>query len=58
MHRATVARKLAAARAALRKDARRRLQGALRLTDSELDSLAAVMRSQLDMSLPGLLRSP
>jgi len=57
VHRATVARHLAAARTALRHDARRRLQAALGMTDSELTSLAWFMRSQLDLSLPALLRS-
>jgi RNA polymerase sigma-70 factor (ECF subfamily) len=57
VHRATVARHLAAARAALRRDTLRRLQAALGATDSELESLAAVMRSRLDLSLRGLLRS-
>jgi RNA polymerase sigma-70 factor (ECF subfamily) len=57
VHRATVARKLAAARAALRKDARRRLKDALGLGDAELDGVASWMRSRLDLSLRTLLRS-
>jgi RNA polymerase sigma-70 factor, ECF subfamily len=57
VHRATVARHLAAARTALRRDARRRLQAAVGGTESELESLAGVMRSRLDLSLRGLLRT-
>jgi RNA polymerase sigma-70 factor (ECF subfamily) len=57
VHRATVARHLAAARATLRHDARRRLQATLGCTDSELESLAAVLRTRLDLSLRSLLRS-
>jgi len=57
VHRATVARRLAAARASLRSEARRRLQTALGARDSELSSMAWMMRSRLDLSLPGLLRS-
>jgi RNA polymerase sigma-70 factor (ECF subfamily) len=57
VHRATVARHLAAARAALRSEVRRRLQAALGGADSDLGSLARTMRSRLDLSLPGLLRS-
>jgi RNA polymerase sigma-70 factor (ECF subfamily) len=57
VHRATVARRLAAARAALRIEARRRLQIALGARDSELESLARMMRSRIDLSLPGLFRS-
>jgi RNA polymerase sigma-70 factor (ECF subfamily) len=57
VHRATVARRLAAARTALRRDARRRLRAALGATESEIESLAAELRSQLDLSLPSLLAS-
>src|SRR5580704_9040352 len=57
VHRATVARRLAAARTALRRDARRRLRAALGTTESEIESLAAELRSQLDLSLPSLLAS-
>jgi hypothetical protein len=46
-----------AARSALRRDARRRLLVALGGTESELDRLAMELRSQLDLSLPSLLRS-
>jgi RNA polymerase sigma-70 factor (ECF subfamily) len=57
VHRATVARHVAAARLALKRDARRRLRMALGCPESEMESLAAVMRSQLDLSLPTLLRT-
>ena len=57
VHRATVARRLAAARAALRLEARRRLQIALGVGESELESLARVMRSRLDLSLRSLFRT-
>jgi RNA polymerase sigma-70 factor (ECF subfamily) len=57
VHRATAARRLAAARVALRFEARRRLQIALGLRESELESLARMMRSRLDLSLPGLFRT-
>jgi RNA polymerase sigma-70 factor (ECF subfamily) len=57
VHRATVARRLAAARTALREEARRRLHAALGAGDSELMSLDRMMRSRLDLSLPILLRT-
>ena len=57
VHRATVARRLAAARAALRIEARRRLQIALGVRESEMESLARVMRSRLDLSLRSLFRT-
>jgi RNA polymerase sigma-70 factor (ECF subfamily) len=57
VHRATVARRLAAARSTLRLEIRRRLQAALGARESELESLARRMRSRLDVSLPGLLRT-
>jgi RNA polymerase sigma-70 factor (ECF subfamily) len=55
--RATVARRLAAARAALRIEARRRLQITLGARESELESFARMMRSRLDLSLPSLFRT-
>jgi RNA polymerase sigma-70 factor, ECF subfamily len=55
VHRATVARRIAAAREAVAERSRRLLQAALGASESELASLAVVMRSQLDLSLPGLL---
>jgi RNA polymerase sigma-70 factor (ECF subfamily) len=57
VHRATVARRLAAARAALRIEARRRLQIALGVRESELSSLARVMRSRLDLRLRSVFRT-
>jgi RNA polymerase sigma-70 factor (ECF subfamily) len=57
MHRTTVGRHLAAASKALRRDALRRLQSALGGTGAEVESLVASMRSRLDLSLPGLLRT-
>jgi plasmid maintenance system antidote protein VapI len=57
VHRATVARHVAAARMALRQDARRRLRAALGCPESELESLAGALRSQLNLSLPTLLRT-
>jgi len=57
VHRATVARRLAAARTALRLEARRRLQAALGAGESELESFARMMRSRLDLSLPSLFRT-
>jgi RNA polymerase sigma-70 factor (ECF subfamily) len=57
VHRATVARRLAAARSALRIEARRRLQSALGVRESEMESLARAMRSRLDLSLRSLFRT-
>jgi RNA polymerase sigma-70 factor (ECF subfamily) len=51
VHRATVARRLAAARSAVSEEALRRLREALGADTTELDSLVGVMRSQLDLSL-------
>jgi hypothetical protein len=58
VHRATVARRLKAAREAVLAQARRRLGEQLGARHAELESLAGVMMSQLDMSLRGLLRPP
>jgi RNA polymerase sigma-70 factor (ECF subfamily) len=57
VHRATIARRLAAARTTLRREVRQRLQKALGAGEAELESLARRMRSRLDMSLPGLFRT-
>jgi RNA polymerase sigma-70 factor, ECF subfamily len=57
VHRATVARRLAAARLAIKDEARRRLRAELGVSEAELDSLTGLMRSQLELSLPGLLKS-
>ena len=53
--RATVARWLAAAREALHDETRRELLGHLRVSPSELDSIAALVRSQVELSLAGLV---
>jgi RNA polymerase sigma-70 factor, ECF subfamily len=55
VHRATVARRLASARSALRWEARRRLQILLGADESELSSLARMLRSHLAVSLPSVL---
>jgi RNA polymerase sigma-70 factor (ECF subfamily) len=55
VHRATIARRIAAAREAVAEEARRLLEAALGTRESELSSLFGVMRSQIDLSLPGLL---
>jgi RNA polymerase sigma-70 factor (ECF subfamily) len=54
VHRATVARRLAAARQAILADARRRLGARLALSPEDLSSLMGVMRSQLDLGLSSL----
>ena len=51
VHRATVARRIAAAREAVAAAARRRLRGALGASEAELESLVRVMRSR-DRSEP------
>lgn len=56
VHRATVARCTASARAHLFEGTRRLLRERLRVTDRELESLLGVLRSQLDVSLAGVLR--
>ena len=56
VHRATIARRIAAAREAVADEARRRLGAALGASESELASLAGVMRSQIDLGLRGLSR--
>src|SRR6202044_357253 len=55
VHRATVARRLKAAREAVLGQARRAIEARLDVHDAELDSLAGLMRSQLDPSLLRLL---
>lgn len=54
--RSTAARRLMAARQALLGGTRRRLQERLGISEGELDSLAGVVRSQLDLSLARVLR--
>jgi RNA polymerase sigma-70 factor (ECF subfamily) len=51
VHRTTVARWLAKSREQILMGTRRRLGERLRITDSELDSLIALVQSQLDVSL-------
>jgi RNA polymerase sigma-70 factor (ECF subfamily) len=53
--RATTKRWLAAARDALQDETRKELAGRLGLTPSELESLAAVVRSEIDLSVRALL---
>jgi RNA polymerase sigma-70 factor, ECF subfamily len=55
VHRATVARRVKAAREAVLGRARRRLAEQLGAQHAELESLAGVMMSQIDLSLGGLL---
>lgn len=57
VHRATVARWLAAARSSLLKRTRARLTTLLRLGPGEIDSLIAQARSRLEISLAGFLAS-
>jgi RNA polymerase sigma-70 factor (ECF subfamily) len=57
VHRATIARRLAAAREAIRREARRLIRAELGVTDAELDSLDGMMRSQLDLTLSGHRKS-
>jgi RNA polymerase sigma-70 factor (ECF subfamily) len=58
VHRATAARWIRAASDAVRDETRRRLHERLRLSASELDSLARLVRSQLHLSLGRLLQTP
>jgi RNA polymerase sigma-70 factor (ECF subfamily) len=53
--RATAARWLAAARQALQEGTRKELVARLRLSPSEIESLAAAMRSEMDLSVATLL---
>lgn len=55
--RSTVKRRLADARSAIVREVHRLLHQRLRLAPAELDSLAGVLRSQLDVSLARLLSS-
>ena len=55
VHRATAARRIRAAVDAVRAETRRLLHARLELSTSELDSLAAVVQSQLHLSLDRLL---
>ncbi len=51
VHRATAARRVAAARAALMTEARRRAQARLKIEKEELDSIVRLVLSQLELSL-------
>jgi RNA polymerase sigma-70 factor (ECF subfamily) len=55
VHRSTVARWIAAARTQVLTDARKQLRAELGLSAGEFDSLAGVVRSQLDLSVAGIL---
>lgn len=57
LDRATIKRRLAICRQTLMAETRRHLQEALSLSPAELDSLAAVVQSQLHVSMVRLLRS-
>ena len=57
VHRVTVSRWLAGAREQLFDETRNHLRASLGLTDSEFNSLAGLVRSELDISLNGLLTS-
>jgi RNA polymerase sigma-70 factor (ECF subfamily) len=54
--RSTIARRLKAAREALHEETRRVLLSRLRLTQAELESVAALVRSQIDVSIAGALK--
>ena len=58
VHRATAARRVAAARAALVKHARAALMRRLRVDEAQLDSLIGLLESKLDGSLERLLDVP
>lgn len=53
-----VSRWLAAARESIFDETRRLMSQRLRLRPEEFESLVRVLRSQLDLSLTGLLQSP
>jgi RNA polymerase sigma-70 factor (ECF subfamily) len=58
VHRATIARRVKAAREAVMDRARRLLGERLGAREADLNSLAGVMRSQIDLSLATLLKGP
>jgi RNA polymerase sigma-70 factor (ECF subfamily) len=58
VHRATVARRIAAAREGVAAAARRRLRAALRASEAEVESLVRVMKGEMDLSLTQLLSRP
>lgn len=55
VHRATVARRLAAARDAVLDDARRRFSAEMKVAPEEVDSLFLLVRSQVDVTLSSAL---
>src|SRR5262249_17829438 len=55
VHRSTIARWLAESRAAVLQGTRKGLRTRLRIAPAELESLIGLLRSQLDVSLHGLL---
>lgn len=57
VHRATVARRIAAGREAIADEARRLLGDKLGATSSEIESIVALMRSRLEVSLVEVLRA-
>jgi RNA polymerase sigma-70 factor (ECF subfamily) len=56
VHRATVVRRLASAHETLQRETLRRLREKLQLSAAELDSLIAMVRSRLDLSLQRILQ--
>jgi RNA polymerase sigma-70 factor (ECF subfamily) len=57
LHRATIARRLATAREAVVDDVRARVNQALKLAPDEFDSFMRLVRSQIDITITGLLKS-
>jgi RNA polymerase sigma-70 factor (ECF subfamily) len=57
VHRATIARRIAAGREAIAEEARRLLGDKLGATKAEIESIVALMRSRLEVSLAELLRA-
>jgi len=56
VHRATVARWIAAARGRILEEARRRIRTQMQVSDTELESLERLVQSQLDVSIVGFLQ--
>jgi RNA polymerase sigma-70 factor (ECF subfamily) len=54
--RATIARRIAAARDALGEEARKEMRARAHLTTSEFESIAALIQSELDASLVAAVR--
>ena len=55
LHRATIARRIAAARSAVFEDTKRRLRDQLGVESNDFKSLVGVLRSDLDLSMAGAL---